>query len=220
MPLKALLGIAGQTDIVPVRVAETLKGIDEALFHVPQRCNETANDEVLGSVRLRGCAAMARQPSCGLPSRSSRYGIWLAWAKVGGPDHSQLEPNRVLATGDRRAQMKPRKSGFDEEYCAVVGRPRAVRLWEAASGKCDNARPCVRTSHSRLFDRSRVLKHWLLAAVPLSRPGFRPCHFPFTRCFNSSNQCSTRTMLTAVAFGSPAALALSIRNRCPSADTS
>jgi hypothetical protein len=68
-------------------------------------------------------------------------------------------------------------------------------------------------SHSRLFNRSRVQEHWLLATVPLSRPGFRPFHFPFTRCFNSSNQCSTTTMLAGVAFGAPSALFLIIRNR-------
>lgn len=69
------------------------------------------------------------------------------------------------------------------------------------------------TSHSRPFNRSRVQEHWLLATVPLSRPGFRPFHFPFTRCFNSSNQCSTTTMLAGVAFGAPSALFLIIRNR-------
>ena len=41
-----------------------------------------------------------------------------------------------------------------------------------------------------------------------------------TFAFNSSNQCWTTTMLAGVAFGSPAALSLSIRNRWPSGDTS
>lgn len=41
-----------------------------------------------------------------------------------------------------------------------------------------------------------------------------------TRCFNSSDQCSTTTMLAGATFGSPAALSLSIRNRLPSGDTS
>ena len=47
MPGKALFGITGQTDIVPVRVEETLQGVDEALFHALGRCNGTANDELL-----------------------------------------------------------------------------------------------------------------------------------------------------------------------------
>jgi len=52
------------------------------------------------------------------------------------------------------------------------------------------------------------------------RPCFRPFHFPFvgTRCFSSSNQLRTTTMLAGVAFGSP--LSLTIRKRRASGDTS
>ena len=57
MPFKALLRIAGQPDIVLVRVAETLKGIDEATFHTRKGSNETANDDV---VRVTSAFAAAR----------------------------------------------------------------------------------------------------------------------------------------------------------------
>ena len=52
-----------------------------------------------------------------------------------------------------------------------------------------------------------------------SRPGYgrstgsneaRSCHFPFTRAFSSSNQCSTTTMLAGLPFGLPSPRALSL----------
>ena len=62
----------------------------------------------------------------------------------------------------------------------------------------------------------------LLASVPPSCPSLRVFHLPFvgTRCFSSSNQLRTTTMLAGVAFGSPSEMLLIIRNRWPSSDSS
>jgi hypothetical protein len=63
MPGKALLGITGQTDIVPVRVEETLQSVDEAPIHALEPCNGTAKDEVFDLMTSASAAAPLRRDS-------------------------------------------------------------------------------------------------------------------------------------------------------------
>jgi len=101
----------------------------------------------------------------------------------------------------------------------VGGRAQRLERQPRESAAIHAARVSA-TSHSRLFNRRRMQEHCSSPLFLRTILCSRPFHFPFTRCFSSSIQWRTTTMLAGVALGSPAVLSFIIRNRWPSADTS